>query len=376
MPRKGENIYKRKDGRWEGRYIKAYNPDGKPRYGYLYAATYREVKARLTAAKAALPEPETSGPWLESASFRNLALEWLTCQKPLIKESSYNKYRNLIHSYIIPELGTVLISEFSDSDLQRFSTMLLAHGGKKKQGLSPKTTADTVSVLQRIIRYAIEQGYPTRSTGRRIIIRRNEKQLRVLTAGEQNRLCQYLLDHLESRNLGILLCLFTGIRIGELCALTWNDISLEENTIHIHQTMQRVQISQPASRKTKILISSPKSSCSIRTIPLTAEMAALLTDNRQQGYLLTGLKNRYLEPRTMQNHFRKAVQESGIAPANFHALRHTFATRCIELGFDVKTLSEILGHSNVNITMNRYVHPSMDLKRQSMQRLSQLFTVK
>lgn len=142
--------------------------------------------------------------------------------------------------------------------------------------------------------------------------------------------------------------------------------------------MQRVQNTSENRRKTKIVLTTPKSACSIRLIPLPEPLVEILSDYKtvEKGYLLTNSDLSFIEPRTMQNKFKKVLKESGIESANFHALRHTFATRCIEFGFDVKSLSEILGHATINITMNRYVHPTLELKRANMKKLSQLLAVK
>ena len=142
--------------------------------------------------------------------------------------------------------------------------------------------------------------------------------------------------------------------------------------------MQRIQNDDDSGPKSKVIVTTPKSRCSIRTIPIPDDIASVIIDFRQSknGYFLTGQENKYIEPRTMQNHFKRLLKKCAIDSSNFHALRHTFATRCVELGFDVKTLSEILGHASVNITMNRYVHPSMELKRENMQRLTSLIAVK
>ena len=165
--------------------------------------------------------------------------------------------------------------------------------------------------------------------------------------------------------------------MGEICALRWEDISFEEKTLFVHQTMQRIQTKE-RNRRTKIIVTPPKSSCSVRIIPLPEDLEILIRNKKKKkrGYFLTGSTEKYVEPRTMQNYFKKAAEACSIEKATYHVLRHTFATRCIELGFDVKTLSELLGHSSVNITMNRYVHPSMELKRSSMDRLSLPFVVK
>ncbi len=181
-----------------------------------------------------------------------------------------------------------------------------------------------------------------------------------MSVQEQQIMLTVLSAEMDLTRLGIYICLFTGIRIGELCALTWDDISLENNMIHIHRTMQRIQ-TPSGEKKTAILIAEPKSQCSIRDIPIAGTLREkLLQQPVRQGYVLTGSKNKYVESRTMQNRFKEILDECEIRNAHFHTLRHTFATRCIEVGFDVKSLNEILGHANVSITLNCYVHPSME----------------
>lgn len=376
MPKKGENIYKRKDSRWEGRYIKDRTCSGKAVYGYVYARTYREVKNKLANARTEASYIPKKNARIMPITLEDVSDEWLTSRKSQIKESTYNKYRNLTYTYLIPALGTIPIQQITDNCIEQFCLSLLLEGGKSKKGLSSKTVSDMLSIIRRVLSYSAKQGYMPVATASKIVIKREERELRVLNSREQKLLCAYLIDNLDDCNLGILVCLFTGLRIGELCALTWDDISLNDRTIHVHQTMQRIQTNELSGHKTKIIISTPKSKCSIRTIPLPEEIAFILAAHRKKGYLLSGSEKYFVEPRTMQNRFRKVAEASGIEPANFHALRHSFATRCVELGFDIKSLSEILGHASVNITMNRYVHPSMELKRRNMQLLSQLIAVK
>lgn len=379
MSRKGENIYKRKDGRWEGRYIKSRSIDGKAQYGYVYASTYREVKAKLAYATAS--EYKTKATFDETYDtdlFLNIANEWLSYIKLKVKESSYNKYRNLLYSYILPVFQTVRLNYITHNYLEDYCNQLLIKGGQKNEGLSSKTVSDIISVIRNILRFALKSGRTIPCDGRSVKIKHSVNSMRVLSRYEQEKLCQYLYSDLNAANVGILLCLFTGIRIGEICALQWDDISLTEKTICIHQTMQRIQRSSDADQKTKIIITTPKSACSIRTIPIPDELIEIIRKHKKcsEGFFLTNSSQSYIEPRTMQNRFKRALELSSIEPANYHSLRHTFATRCVELGFDVKSLSEILGHATVNITMNRYVHPSMELKRENMKKLSKLFSVK
>lgn len=384
MPKKGENIYKRKDGRWEGRYIRTRTADGKAVYGSVYASTYREAKTKLIAAVASnspvQAEPVQSSQTHHSDQFGSVATQWLEDIRSQVKESTYNKYRNLLESYILHEIGELLLCGISQETIKSHCDGLLLRGGQGKTGLSAKTVSDVLSVIRSVLRFAVKAGKPISFDVQSIRIKQSTTEMRVLSRSEQERLCQYLSSDLNPANIGILVCLFTGIRIGEVCALQWEDISLSDQTIHVHQTMQRVQNKQEAeaATKTRVIITAPKSACSIRTIPIPDLLAEYMIQHKTSatGYFLTNSCLQYMEPRVLQMRFKQALKKCSVESANYHSLRHTFATRCIELGFDVKSLSEILGHASVNITMNRYVHPSMDLKRENMRRLSELIAVK
>ncbi len=379
MSRKGENIYKRADGRWEGRYIKTHMTNGKTKYGYVYAKTYREAKAKLVEAiaknKSAQAEVVTAK---NTARFSGVASEWLDQLRPKVKESTFNKYHNLLASYILPRFSEMQLQKISHELIERYCGELLKTGGIQQKGLSPKTVSDILSVIRSILKYASSSGREVLNDGRSVRIKQCTKEIKVLSRSEQERLLAYLRQNPNSINTGIMLCLFTGMRIGEICALRWEDLSLSEQTVYVHQTMQRIQDKSSAASKTRVVITPPKSSCSIRMIPLPELLAAYISRYCKPGtgFFLTNSAQKYIEPRTMQNHFKQVIKECGLENVNYHILRHTFATRCVELGFDVKTLSEILGHANVNITMNRYVHPTLELKKENMQRLEYLFAVK
>lgn len=378
MSRKGENIYKRKDGRWEARYIKSRTPAGKAIYGYVYAKTYRVVKAKLHEAVSNSQLPIVDSSNNSSDLFVSVATEWFNNIKPQIKESTENKYQNLLKSYILPAYGKKTLESITYDFIESQCNSLLQSGGKKGTGLSPKTVADVLSVIRNILKFAIRKDKYVPCDGSAIQVKQISKGMRVLSKTEQEKLCQYIYLEPDPYNIGILICLFTGLRIGEICALRWEDISFSDQTLFVHNTLQRVQNKTANGSKTKIVITTPKSSCSIRTIPIPDSLIKILASHKTStiGYLLTNSETKFVEPRTMQNKFKKALKQSGIEPANFHAIRHTFATRCIELGFDVKSLSEILGHATVNITMNRYVHPTLELKKENMKKLSSLLAVK
>ena len=180
----------------------------------------------------------------------------------------------------------------------------------------------------------------------------------------------------DRRDVGSLLALATGIRIGELCALKGEDICLEKGVLYINKTMQRISCSEKAETKTKVVCTAPKSECSARKIPLSKMICKLLAPYVKSGaYLLTGEAEKYCEPRNLQYRFRKVLKSCGIEEATFHTLRHTFATRALELGMDIKSLSCILGHASVAITLNRYVHPSLKSLREQMEKVDGFFQV-
>ena len=377
MSRRGENIYKRKDGRWEGRYIKSHD-NGKIHYGYVYGKTYREVKQKIISCPQNTVIPVVQdAPELPTGTFGATAMEWLSVSRNQLKESSYVKYRTVINNHLLPVFGDCQISDITRNDVSQFCNSLLSEENDIP-ALSPKTASSIMCVLKNIFDYAAQVKQYATVDLRGISIRQPQRQLRVLSILEQQTLSAYLCKNLNLYNLGILICLYTGLRVGEICALKWGNENFEEKAIYVHQTMQRLQCTESRENKTQILISNPKSDSSVRRIPIPDELFNLIAQHKfpDNAYFLTGTSKHYVEPRNMQNKFKKAIKDCGIENANFHALRHTFATRCVELGFDIKSLSEILGHASVNITLNRYVHPSMGLKQQNMNKLSELLAVK
>ncbi len=379
MSRKGENIYKRADGRWEGRYIKTHMANGKAKYGYVYAKTYREAKAKLIEAIAKNESAQVEFFSVKNTErFADVASEWLDHLRPKVKESTFNKYHNLLESYILPCFSEIKLQNISHEFIEKHCSELLKTGGICQKGLSPKTVSDILSVIRSILKYASASGRGVLNDGRSVRVKQRTKEIKVFSKSEQERLLSYLQQNPNNINTGIMLCLFTGMRVGEICALRWEDLSLPEQTVYVHQTMQRIQNKSGTAPKTRVVITTPKSSCSIRIIPLPEFLVTYISSccEPATGFFLTNSSQKYIEPRTMQNHFKQVIKACGLESVNYHILRHTFATRCVELGFDVKTLSEILGHANVSITMNRYVHPTFELKKENMQRLEYLFTVK
>lgn len=372
MSRKGENIYKRKDGRWEGRYLKR-TPDGRTRYGYVYASTYRDVKTRLQKA-AALWETNPPREKDDTLILSAVASRWEKNIAQQVKESTFVKYHVIITNHLVPALGDVCVEDMTHELIESLSISLLRGEGKNNRPLAPRTVSDVLSVLRSILRFARRSGAIIPCDGSSVRIRRPPVDIRVLTRFEQEMLCRYLYNNITPRNTGVLLSLFAGLRVGEICALRWEDIALKDRLLYVRHTMQRIQNLEPEGPRTRVVITTPKSITSARMIPLPEDLARILETlpGEHRGFFLTGREDVFVEPRVMQYHFHRALERSGITYANYHALRHTFATRCVELGFDVKSLSELLGHSTVSMTMDRYVHPSLEHKREHMQRLSGL----
>ncbi len=375
MSRTGENIYKRKDGRWEARYIYCYDAAGKARYRYLYAPTYAEAKAKLLLHLAgrqnecrSARSAETYGYWID---------EWLRSKRLSVKESTYVRYVKTAEKHIKPALGKYPINKIGTALMEQYVLDKL-RGGRvdRSGGLSAKTVSDIMAMIKGSFKYAQCRGAETVCQFDRISFKKSSREMRVLSRAEEQQLVSVLLSKTDRYKLGVFICLYTGIRIGELCALKWKHISLSERTVRIEQTMQRLQYdSAPTQRKTRIVITEPKSLSACRTIPLPEFVADALTPfaGAEEEYVLSEGTRAVVEPRNMQNHFKVFLAESDIEDTNFHALRHTFATRCVEAGFDIKTLSEILGHSSVKVTLDKYVHSSMQLKRRNMDKLCLAF---
>ena len=369
MPRKGENIYKRKDGRWEGRYIKEYDLENKAKYASVYAHSYSEVKNKLIKAKNSCSQPMQD---IKSNTLHFYAVKWLSNIEPQIKRSTFVKYTNIISNHIIPSIGNMKTKNITTDLLKEYAFKKLNSGNiSTKKGLSPKTVRDILSVIKLIMNYAEEQGENIFCDFQQINIKSSSVPEQTISKDSQVQLTKYLLKETDYTKLGILLCLYTGIRIGELCAIRYEDISVNERIIKITKTMQRLQTFSDNNEKTEIVITEPKSHSSSREIPIPDFiMDIILTFNfNSNAYILTGKCDKFVEPRTLEYRFKACLKSCGIKDYKFHQLRHRFASQCIELGFDVKSLSEILGHASVNITLNRYVHSSMELKRANMNKL-------
>lgn len=372
MARRGENIYKRKDGRWEGRYIIGHDENGRAFFRYLYGRSYKEVKEKLLIQDK---QKQSNDSNLCSMYFGDILDNWLRSKKLSVKESSYGKYLHTVNHYIRPHLGSCNICNLTTAAFESYVEELLSCGGKNGQGLSPKTVQDILTIIKDVVSFGTAQETPLPCNLDRLYVRQKAVEMRVFTPGEQRKLTTFLLHDITENKLCILLCLYTGLRIGEVCALRWDCIDLDKKILQVKATVQRVRNRDPEDGAiTKMLYSEPKSKSSIRDIPLPEQILPILKQFQRNSavFILSGEADHCPDPRSLQYWFKKYLSQSGVADANFHALRHTFATRCVENGFELKSLSEILGHANVNITLNRYVHSSFALKRENMNRMTLL----
>lgn len=366
MPRRGENIRKRKDGRWEGRYYVQQPGTGKNIQRSVYARSYSQVREKLSAVKTDNQKTLGEREQRIEICFYQAAEQWLISVRNERKHATYIKYHTICEKYLYPKLGNIVFGEW---DNEFPPDLFQNQEGEPVSGSLQKSIS---CVLNQILSYTVSHYSFKLSPYSSPRHKTRTRPVEVLNQSEQARLLQYLYDDMDIYKLGILICISTGLRLGELCALKWRDVDLEEHLLYINATVQRI-VMEGYDTKTILLEGAPKSNFSRRVIPLSDELTKLLCLYRssQEEYVIRGKKP--MEPRTYQNKFQKYLQSAGIKRKNFHTLRHTFATNCINTGVDIKSLSEILGHSDVKITLNRYVHPTTEIKRQHMNSLSVIY---
>lgn len=366
MARRGENIYKRKDGRYEGRYVIGKTTDGRTKFGYIYGRQYQVVRSALLKKKAALlgncgeaySHATTVSRWME---------QWLeTEHRSCVKQSSYQTYLNAYRNHIKPHMGSVYIHQLTPLLIQDFLDVLA------DKGLAPGTIKCVYRLLAAGLRSAQEEGLICRTPCRKIRIQHDEyAEQRVLNRDEQASMRRAAV---ERGNLAALLGMYTGMRLGEICALKWTDIDWKERTISVRRTVQRIACSQrpTGSPRTKLTIGLPKSVHSCRVLPVPEFLLDLLKKAMEgnSSYYIFGVEERPAEPRTIQRQFQRLAQTNQICGVHFHTLRHSFATRLLELGTDVKTVSELLGHSSTCITLDFYAHSLSDDQRKAVEMLA------
>lgn len=363
MAKKGLNIYKRKDGRWEGRYKSGYTSEGKIKYSSIYGKSYTAVREQLEKKRA---ETLNGSDCSCKCTVGEIIDKWLFDVRNRVKTSTLANYTMKIKKHILPYFAGIKYDKLTADNLNTFIER------KRSENLSAKYVSDIVILLKSAARFAQKRyGYINRIDCVTLPKSDKKSESRLLSDNDHAKLKATLLNAPTCSNVGILLSAVTGIRIGELCALKWENIDLEKSIITVRQTVQRVMNSGGGTR---LIVTSPKSASSAREIPLPDFIIPYLkaVQSEDDCFLLSG-NNKITEPRTMQYRFKSILKKANLPYVNFHSLRHMFATSCISLGFDVKTLSEILGHSSVQITLNRYVHSSMERKKSCMKLFSDNF---
>lgn len=355
MIARNETITKRSDGRYMGRFIIDHKENGKPVYQYVYGKTYEEAERKLLIAR----HIESLYLSDKSHSIKSAYNEWMIATQNRVKESTYANYRYKFEKHLLPVFGDMLCNEINSSIINSFI--------KKKidEGLSASYVRDLITVFKCFLNY-VQEEYSLQLSLKNISLPKSEKKKSHKMSDEQQKnLVSYVVSHMDMTGLGVLISLFMGLRIGELCGLKWMDIDLENKTLRINRTVQRIY--KGNSSQTSVVITPPKSSTSRRSIPIPDFLVPFLTalKSSKNDYVLSGTE-KVVEPRAMQYRFKRILENANVDSINYHKLRSTFATNCIENGFDAKTLSCVLGHSTVSITLDKYVHPDHKHEREMM----------
>lgn len=306
-------------------------------------------------------------------TFGSVADEWLDSTGTNIKRSTRSVYSTVAAKYIPRWLQVKPVSRVTSGDIQQL--LYEAEHPPGREPLSASRMRTICTVINAILSFARDKGLdaaahyqPRRSPGAA------GPEVNPLTKDEQTALESWLLDNMDESSLGVLICLYTGLRLGEICAMKWGDISFADRTLRVRRTVQRIKAAEagPGQPKTCLVFDSPKSAHANRTVPIPDTLLKLMEPLRgaDGAFILTGSEEHCIDPRTYQNRFYAMLRRAGVRKVKFHTLRHTFATNCVRLGCDPKTLCDILGHSDVSITLNIYVHPSVPAKRELIERLS------
>lgn len=301
----------------------------------------------------------------KNTQFKRVVELWQADKQHFVKRSTYAAYSLLIANHLLPTFKDS--TDIREEDVQEFVF------AKLNEGLSQKSVKDILIVLKMILRYGVKYNLVEhRQIDIRFPTERERQEVEVLSKTDQRRIMEFVKSNFTFHNLGIYICLCTGLRIGEVCALTWDDIDAEQGVINITKTIQRIYMLDSAAKHTEVIIDTPKSKNSIREIPMTRDLLRMVKPLKKvvngSFYVLT---NSALptEPRTYRNYYKRLMHQLGIPPLKFHGLRHSFATRCIESNCDYKTVSVLLGHSNISTTLNLYVHPNMEQKKRCVEQM-------
>lgn len=303
---------------------------------------------------------------MATKTFNEIVNDWKLMKSKLVKHSTFSTYSLSLEYHLLPHFGNM--TSIKDSDIQNFILQ------KYENGLSYKSIKDIIALLKMILRFGYKNGFKTTPTWDIIIpSEKQPKKIQVFNIDTQKKLMNYIKRNFTFKNLGIYISLTTGLRIGEVCALQWKDLNIDSGLITISKTIGRIYTPKSNGKKrTELIIDTPKTKNSIREIPMPTELIKILKSLNKivnpDYYILTN-ESIPIEPRTYRNYFKKLLQTLNMPKLKFHGLRHSFATRCIECNCDYKTVSVILGHSNISTTLNLYVHPNLDQKKRCINKM-------
>ncbi|MEN9909783.1 MAG: Integrase [Bacteroidota bacterium] len=290
---------------------------------------------------------------------------WRTDKKQYVKKSSFSAYMLLIENHLLPVFGSQYTIE--EAEVQQFVFQ------KIKQGLSHKTIKDILIVLKMVLKFGAKNKWlEYQSFDIQFPTEREKHDVEVLSRTNQKKVMNYIQEHFTFRNLGIFICLSAGIRIGEVCALTWEDIDTDRGIISIKRTIQRIYVIEENIRKTEVILDTPKTKNSIRDIPMSRDLLRMLKPIKKivnNSFFVLTNDEKPTEPRTYRSYYKNLMRELNMPELKFHGLRHSFATRCIESKCDYKTVSVLLGHSNISTTLNLYVHPNLEQKKKAIDQM-------
>ena len=349
--------YLRKDGRWETR-VSLGVVDGKRQTKSFYGRTKEEAEGKMMAEVMNGMSFQITG-----LTVKALCMEWLSVNSHRVKVSTQANYMTKLEKHILPYFGDKMCYEITSKTVYGFIQ------AKLDEGLSAGYVSNILVLLKTVFKYAQKEYHILNPFDNVIMPKSTKSKTRLLTKKEQKKLKEYLKSNVNTATLGISLAISMGLRIGEICGLTWQDIDFKSRTLTVRRTVQRIRVKGEA-KKTKIVILPPKSKSSFREIPIPTSVFAMLKDLRStpEHYILSDTTEPK-EPRMLTYDYVRILKELGLPSVKFHSLRHAAASNAIEAGFDVKTLSEVLGHSRIEMTMNLYVHSNMDRKRKLMDKL-------
>lgn len=366
--RKGENIYLRKDGRWEGRYPKGRKNNGRIKYGYVYGKSYTEVRQKMYPLRLHYNTiQQVHG--VSSETFEDLTIQWLTHVQTSVKPSTFSSYYYKITKYILPILREVPLNELT-----------LEQGKKLLEHLQKSLAISTIQVVFRVLNkclnYAKKSGKILTNPFSEICLPKFvRKKVHALSRTEQTQMMKIAEKEKKGRGIPALLALHTGMRIGEIAALKWSDIDFEASLIHVSHTYQRI-VSSNIQRKTQLIFTDSKTASSVRVIPIGKTLKKLLLQHKKQstGIFVFSTNGRPCEPRLLTYHFHRIRLKAKLPQIHFHQLRHTFATRCLEAKGDISSVSALLGHASTQMTLDTYVNALLEQRIQVITKMERLIS--